>query len=378
MSEILNYLIEHQSEMEETLLKLVKAESPSTNKKLVDACGDVLQAEYEGLIGGQCERIEKEAVGDQFRFTIGSGDEQLLIIGHYDTVWDEGQLPIEQKDGKLYGPGTFDMKGGLTVSLWAMKALRELGYELNRKVVFLVSSDEEIGSEHSRELIEEEAKKSIYVFVPESSIPPNGDIKTARKGVGMYKMRIKGIPVHAGNAPDKGVNAIEELALQITDLSRLTNHQEGTTVTVGVVSGGTRSNVKAEYAEAEIDVRFITKEQGVRLDDQVRNRKPFLPEAIVEVDGGINRFPLERTEESARLFEEIREITLRHGYDLKEGLSGGGSDGNLTFAVGTPTIDGLGPVGDGPHARNEHVFLENLPYRAALMAELLLKHVKKD
>jgi glutamate carboxypeptidase len=283
-----------------------------------------------------------------------------------------------KEDGKLYGPGTFDMKGGVTVSLWAMKALKDLGYELNRKVVFLVTSDEEIGSDHSRPIIEEEAKKSLYVFVPESSIPPNGDIKTQRKGVGMYKMKIKGIPVHAGNAPDKGVNAIEELALQITDLSGLTNHQEGTTVTVGVVSGGTRSNVKAEYAEAEIDVRFITTEQGIKLDEQIRNRKPFIADAIVEVEGGINRYPLERTDKTEKLFQDIKEIAISHGYGLNEGLSGGGSDGNLTSAVGIPTIDGLGPVGDGPHARNEHVVLDNLPYRAALLAELLLKYIGKE
>lgn len=378
MTNILNYLIHSQQEIEETLLKLVKAESPSNNKALVDQCGDVLQEEFHRLVpDGEVTRIKKEKVGDQFKLTYGNGDKQILILCHYDTVWDQGALPIKREGNKLFGPGTFDMKGGLTTALWAFHTLNHFGITGDYRVAMFISSDEEIGSVESKQLIEVEARKSEWVYVPESSLPPDGKVKTARKGVGMYKMMIHGIPVHVGNEPRNGVNAIEELALQITDLSKLTNHDEGCTVTVGVVSGGSRSNVKAELAEAEIDLRFMTREQGETLNKLIINRKPFLSQAKIEVTGGINRYPLEKTDATIALYDELKEIAQHHGYELGEGLSGGGSDGNFTSGVGTPTIDGLGPIGDGPHARNEHVVLDNLPYRAALLAEALANKMRK-
>ncbi|TLS36266.1 M20 family metallopeptidase [Pseudalkalibacillus caeni] len=377
MSELLTYLKENEKDIEQTLLKLVTAESPSRNKALTDICGLVLKEEFDRLVGGKAETIIKEEVGNQYRFTYGTGDEseQILIIGHYDTVWDQGALPIRKENGKLYGPGAFDMKGGLTITFWALRALKEAGITGKRKIVVLVTSDEEIGSDHSRALIEEEAKKSVMVFVPESSISPDGAVKTARKGVGILKLKVYGKAVHAGIDPWSGVSAIDELALQIADLKKLDNKEDGISINIGKISGGTRTNVVAAYAEAEVDIRFEKKQQGDELEKAVLNRPVFIEGATVEMEGGINRYPLERTEKVVSLYEQLKEIAAEHGYILKEGKSGGGSDGNFTAGVGVPTIDGLGPVGDGAHAENEHIILENLPYRAALVAEVLKRNI---
>ncbi|MFZ3577608.1 M20 family metallopeptidase [Virgibacillus sp. DJP39] len=377
MTDILTYLKNNQKNIEETLLQLVEAESPSKNKQLTDQCGLILKQSFEELVGGGVETIEKEIVGNQYRFTYSNGteDEQLLIIGHYDTVWDQGTIPVKRENGKLFGPGTFDMKGGLTITLWALRALKELGYFGKRKVVFLVTSDEEIGSEHSRELIIEEAKKSSYVFVPESSISPSGGVKTFRKGMGIYKLVVHGKSVHAGIDPWSGASAVDELALQLADIKKLDNREEGISINIGTISGGTRTNVVAGYAEAAIDLRVRTKAQAEALEVAILNRPQFVEGTTVEVQGGINRYPLERTEVVLELFEQLKEIAVEHGYELEQGKSGGASDGNLTAGVETPTIDGLGPVGDGAHAENEHVVLENLPYRAALLAELIKRNL---
>lgn len=377
LSDMLSYLLARETEMEQTLITLMQAESPSTDKSLVDQCGQVLQAEFTRLVGGSVTRISQTHTGDCYRCTYGEGDEQILIIGHFDTVWDQGALPIEKRDGILYGPGAFDMKGGLTVALYAIHALAANHVTGNRKVVFLATSDEEIGSHASRELIEAEAKKSVCVLVPESSIPPNGDIKTARKGIADFTITVKGIPSHAGHDPRAGANAIEELALQIADLRQLTDIDAGISVNVGLISGGTRVNVKAEHAQAEVDLRFMTKEQGEAVAHKIMNRIPYIAGTTITVTGGINRYPLERTAQGVDLFVQLQSIAHAHGYEVNEGLSGGGSDGNFTAALGIPTVDGLGPVGDGAHARNEHVVVANLPYRAALLADFLRTNIHR-
>lgn len=375
MSDILQFLKKHQGEMENTLLTLVKAESPSNQKELSDQCGLQLKALFEELVGGRVEQIPKAKVGDQYRFSCGDGEEQILIIGHYDTVWDQGAIPIRKEGNLFYGPGAFDMKGGLTISLWALRAAKEHILQSGKKVVFLVTSDEEVGSEHSREIIEAEARKSSLVFVPESSISPNGDVKTARKGVAIYKLIISGKAVHAGINPWSGASAIDELAYQIADLKKLDNEAEGISINIGKISGGTRTNVVAGHAELELDFRFMKKEQGEALDKKIRNRPTFVEGTNVEITGGINRHPLERTDAVLELYQQLKEIAISHGYELGEGLSGGGSDGNFTAGVGVPTIDGLGPVGDGAHALHEHVDVTNLPYRAALLAEAMIKNL---
>jgi glutamate carboxypeptidase len=379
MTKILSYLKEHHTLITETLLKLTKAESPSHNKILVDHCGQVLSGEFERLIGGTTEIIENEKVGNQCKFTYGTGEEndQVLVIGHMDTVWDKGALPIKQEGNILYGPGVFDMKGGLTITLWALKALKETGAFCDRKITFLVTTDEEIGSDYSKEIILEEAKKSAVVFVPESSIGPDGAVKTERKGAGQFLLKIEGISAHAGINAWDGASAIEELAHQIIDLKKLANREEGISVNVGVIKGGTRGNVIAKEAVAEIDVRITKKEQAAKLVEQINNRPNFIKGTKVMVTGELERYPLERNEAVIHLYEELKEIAALHGYELKEGSSGGASDGNFTAGLGIPTIDGLGPIGEGAHSEDEHVDLANLPYRAALLAEIILKYANK-
>ncbi|WP_251553706.1 M20 family metallopeptidase [Neobacillus muris] len=376
MSIILNYLKEQQEAITETLFKLTESESPSIKKVLVDRCGEVLREEFEQLIGGTVEVIEKTEVGNQYKFTYGEGDEtnQVLVIGHMDTVWDEGALPIRKEGNILYGPGVFDMKGGLTITLWAIKALKENNVKLNKKITFLVTTDEEIGSEHSKEIILEEAQKSSVVFIPESSIAPDGAVKTERKGAGQFSMKIEGISAHAGINAWDGASAIEELAYQILDLKKLANRQEGISINVGTVSGGTRVNVIAKEAAADIDVRITKKAQAQALVKKIMDRPSFIEGTRIEINGKIERYPLERTDAVIQLYKDLKEIAASHGYELGEGSSGGASDGNFTAWLGIPTIDGLGPVGDGAHSDHEHVDLTNLPYRAALLAEIILKY----
>jgi glutamate carboxypeptidase len=379
MSKILNYLREQHFSITETLLKLTKAESPSHTKALVDQCGNVLRAEFEQLIGSSIEVIEKAEIGNQYKFTYGTEEEQeqVLVIGHMDTVWDQGALPIRQEGNILYGPGVFDMKGGLTITLWALKALKETGADLKRNVTFLVTTDEEIGSEYSREIIMEEAKKSSVVFVPESSIGPDGAVKTERKGAGQFLLEIEGISAHAGINAWDGASAIEELTHQILDLKKLANREEGISVNVGVIKGGTRCNVIAKEATAEIDVRITKRSQAEPLTERLFNRPTFVNGTKTKVTGKIERFPLERTDAVIQLYEDLKQIAASHGYDLREGSSGGASDGNFTAGLGIPTIDGLGPVGEGAHSENEQVDLANLPYRAALLAEIIYKYANK-
>lgn len=377
MTRILDYLKEHQKGMEETLLRLVNAESPSHQKKLVDRCGEVLMDEFTKLVGGEIQIIEKQTVGNQYLFTYGPKDcnEQILIIGHLDTVWDEEALPIKMEEDILYGPGVFDMKGGLTISLWAMKALKEFHTIGDKKVVLLVTSDEEIGSVHSKEIIIQEARKSSFVLVPESSIEPDGKVKTERKGAANFRLEVKGITGHAGINAWDGASAIEELAYQIVDLKKLANREEGISINIGIVSGGTRANVIAKDAVAQIDVRFMKREHAQLLTKQIMNRPVFVDGTSTIVTGEIERFPLERNEKVISLYQDLREIALKHGYVLEEGSSGGASDGNFTAGVGIPTIDGLGPIGGGAHSDNEHIILSNLPVRSALLTEMLAKHL---
>lgn len=379
LSNILAYLQDHQQEMENTLLRLVEAESPSRNKDLADICGVVLKNEFEHLVDGNVKIIEKEQVGNQYLFTYGRGDEteQILIIGHYDTVWNKGALPIKRENGRLYGPGTFDMKAGLTITLWAIKALKEMNFFGDRKIVFFVSSDEEIGSEHSREMIEAEARKSEIVYVPESSVYPNASVKTSRKGVAWFKLTVKGISGHAGIDPWSGVSAIDELALQMVEIKKLANRDKEISINIGTITGGTRPNVIAKEAVAEIDVRFQTKEDAKEIEKHILARKPIINGTTLTIEGGINRFPLERNDAVIDLYKQLREIARKHGYELGEASSGGASDGNFTAGLGIPTIDGIGPDGDGAHSEHEHVVLANLPYRAALLAEALKLNMKK-
>jgi glutamate carboxypeptidase len=291
-----------------------------------------------------------------------------------DTVYDVGTLermPFRVRGGRAYGPGTFDMKGGLVIALFALDALRRAGLSPRKRVVCLWTTDEEIGSESSRAIIEREAKRSDAVLVLEPATGPEGRAKTARKGVGDVEMVVTGRAAHAGLNPEAGVNAVHELALQIARVMEFGEPRRGITVNVDVVEGGTRSNVIAERARAMVDLRVSQARDAARLARKFRALRPILPGAKLEVHGGINRPPMERTPGVERLFRHAQRLAREMDISLGESFVGGGSDGNFTAALGVPTLDGLGAAGEGAHSPGENILVEKLPERVALVAGLL-------
>ena len=279
-------------------------------------------------------------------------------------------MPFRVRGGKAYGPGTFDMKGGIVQALYALEALQEEPGALRKRVVFLWTSDEEIGSETSRKTIEQEARRSDAVLVLEPSFGARGLLKTARKGVGKAELLVHGRASHAGLAPQEGVNAVHELARQIARIEQWNDLRRGITVNADIVEGGTRVNVIAERARAVLDLRALTIPDMHQLERKLRGLRAVLPGARLEVRGGFNRAPLER-KVSAALFARARRLAREMGLVLGECTAGGGSDGNLTGALGVPTLDGLGAVGDGAHSAHEHLVLQRMPERAALLGALL-------
>jgi glutamate carboxypeptidase len=364
-------------EMLSTLQRLVLAESPSFEKEPADRCCDILAAEWHKR-GARVERIAQKIRGDQLRVTWWPQKSrpagQILVLGHYDTVYSSGDLakmPFRVSGGKAYGPGIFDMKAGLTQALFALDALKQTKVPLRNRLVFLWTSDEEIGSDASRKLIETEARRSDAVFVLEPSLGPKGLIKTARKGVGEAELIVTGRASHAGLAPEEGVNAVHELSRQITRIQEWNDLRRGVTVNADVIEGGTRVNVIAERARAVLDLRALRVSDMRRIERKLHALRPILPGAKLEVRGGFNRAPLER-KSSAALFAKAKGLAAQMGLSLGECTAGGGSDGNLTAAVGAPTLDGLGAVGHGAHSADEHILINTMPARAALLAALLL------
>ena len=356
----------------ETAEALGRLESPSTDKAAVDRCGRELAARLEAL-GSRVERLHRERAGDHVRAEIGRGDRQVLLLGHFDTVWPIGQLarmPIRREEGRLHGPGLFDMKAGIALGMAAARALVERGGDPGRRIVMLWTTDEEIGSQTSRAAIEEEARRSDAVLVLEPSLP-GGAVKTSRKGCGEFEIVVSGVAAHAGIDPGKGASAIHEIARQIAAVERLQDPAGGVSVNVGLISGGSRPNVVAEEARAVVDVRAPRIEDARRIESALAALAPVDPRTRVVVRGGFDRPPLERGPGVARLYERARDIAGRLGRTLGEGGTGGGSDGNFTAALGVPTLDGLGAVGDGAHALHEHVIIKELPWRAALLAALI-------
>lgn len=369
---LLRYCEAHGAWLRETIETLVRLESPSTNKMAVDRCGADLARRLCEL-GGTVATIAQPARGNHVRAEFSGSGRQVLVLGHLDTVWDVGTLsrmPLREEDGRLHGPGVFDMKSGIGVALLAIRATRELGAPAVPRVVVLFTSDEEIGSGTSRVLIEEEARRSAAVLVLEPSLP-GGAAKTSRKGCGEFEVLVHGVSAHAGVDPGKGASAIHELARQIIAIEALQNPAGGVTLNVGLVHGGTRSNVVAAEARAVIDVRVPTMAEAARVEQAVRALRPQTAGTRLEVRGGLGRPPLERGPHVASLYERARIAAALLGRELGEGATGGGSDGNFTAALGVPTLDGLGPAGGGAHAEDEHVQLDDLPWRAAFLAALL-------
>jgi glutamate carboxypeptidase len=370
---VLAYLRDHLSDMTALLVQLVEMESPSNSKSLLDRLA-VFLAEQLSAVGARVEPLVQSKAGDHVRARWDGDEGGVLLLCHMDTVWEAGTLarrPVRVDDGRLYGPGAFDMKGGIVNVLWAIRALRELNAFPNRRVTLLITSDEEIGSRTSRPMIEAEAVSHDAVFVMEPAQPPNAALKTSRKGVGVYRVSITGRSAHAGVDHEKGINAIEELAHQILAIQRFTDYAAGTTVNVGVVDGGTRSNVVPEEATARVDVRVVNAAEAERIDEKMRGLKPHLDGARIQISGGVNRPPMNRTPEIASLFGQAEVLAVGMGLHIAEAGSGGGSDGNFTAALGVPTLDGLGVVGDGGHANHEHVVLASMPERAALLAAMI-------
>src|SRR5713226_6960896 len=372
----LQFLKPRLPQMLATLRRFVTVESPSLEKAAADRCCDVIAEEWNKH-GARVERIAQKHRGDILRVTHAPGKSrpsgQLMVLGHYDTVYSSGTLqkmPFRVSAGKAYGPGTFDMKAGIVQALFALQALRQAGIPLSKRLVFLWTSDEEIGSEASRKLLEAEARRSDAVFVLEPSFGPSGLLKTARKGVGQAKLIVHGRASHAGLAPQEGINAIHELAQQLARIEGWNDFRRGVTINAGVIEGGTRTNVIPERARAVLDLRALRGSDMRRIERRLQALRPFHRGARLEITGGFDRPPLER-KRSAALFARAKSIGKQINLSLGEFTVGGGSDGNFTAALVIPTLDGLGAVGDGAHSLREHVLINTMPARAALLAALL-------
>jgi glutamate carboxypeptidase len=379
---LLQQLTPRLPEMLSVLRKYVVTESPSLEKVAVDRCCAVIANPWSRLKGARIERIAQKHRGDHLRITWtppASGQKrptgQLLVLGHYDTVYDSGTLrkmPFRISGGKAYGPGTFDMKAGIVQALFAAEALQHLpaGTQPQKRIVFLWTSDEEIGSESSRKLIETEARRSDAVFVLEPSYGPRGALKTERKGVGEAELTVHGRASHAGLAPQDGINAIHEISRQIARLETWNDLRRGVTINAGTIEGGSRTNVIPEAARVQLDLRARTIADMRKLERRLRSLKPELKGSRLEITGGFSRAPLER-KMSAALFTRAKALAAEMNLALQECAVGGGSDGNFTAAAGVPTLDGLGAVGDGAHSTHEHILTKTMPQRAALLAALL-------
>jgi len=369
---LLDYCLANHDWLLELIEALVAIESPSDDPAAVNRCGAELASRLEAM-GGRITRVPSATAGEHLRASFGSGSRQILMLGHFDTVWPVGQLarmPLKREGGKLFGPGVFDMKAGIGLAMLAARAVIDRGIPDGCQIAMLWTTDEEIGSNTSRALIEAEATKSEAVLVFEPSLP-GGGLKTSRKGVGQFELIARGVSAHAGLDPGKGVNAIRELAHQIIAIDAIQDPAHGVTLTAGIVAGGTRANVVPDEARATIDARANTRADADRVQRTMRALKPIVPGASVEVTGGFARPPLERTAAVERLFNEAKKVAAGIGIELKEGSAGGGSDGNFTAALGIPTLDGFGAIGDGAHAIHEHVEIDALVPRAATIAGVL-------
>lgn len=374
--ELLRVLKPQLPEMLRTLRRFVTTESPSVEKAAADRCCNVVAKEWRNS-GAHVERIHEKYRGDHLRVIFALDQPraagQLLVLGHYDTVYSTGTLkgmPFRISGGKAYGPGIFDMKAGIVQALFALQALQRAKLRLHKQIAFLWTSDEEIGSESSRKLIEAEAKRSDAVFVLEPSLGPRGLIKTARKGVGEAQLIVQGRASHAGLAPEEGINAVHELAAQLTRIEKWNDARRGISINADIVEGGTRTNVIAERARAVLDLRALRASDMRSVERRLHALRPVHKGAKLKITGGFDRPPLER-KMCGVLFGRAKSLAKQMNLSLGECTAGGGSDGNFTGALGIPTLDGFGAVGDGAHSDHEHILINTMPARAALLAALL-------
>lgn len=349
---------------------LVETESPSHDKAAVDRVGFIV-AEEARKLGAQVEVIPNQETGDHVLSRWGSGKDGILLLCHMDTVFPLGTLqktPFREDGDKIFGPGTLDMKAGIVIALAAIEQAQQQG--LKRPITLLCTSDEEIGSHTSRELIETLAKESALALIMEGALL-DGSLKTWRKGVGSLWVTVKGRAAHSGGDHQAGRNAIEEMAHQVIAIQRLTDYSKQTTVNVGVIQGGTVSNVVPEEASIEVDIRVMQSGEWERIEAEVKNLKPVLDGTSIEITGGLNRPPMPFDELMKSTFEKAKGIASKIGIELKAGGTGGASDGNFIAPLGIPVLDGMGAVGEGYHSEREFIFANSMEQKANLIAVLL-------
>ena len=366
-------------ELKSLLKLLVETESPSHDKAAVDRVGAIV-AEEARKLDAQVEIIPNEETGDHVlaRFESlspegreGKGEDSIVLLCHMDTVFPLGTLPkipYHEADGKIFGPGTLDMKAGIVISLAAIEEARKNG--MTRPVLLLCTSDEEIGSLTSREHIERLAKESALVLVLEGGLV-DGSLKTWRKGVGEFWVKVHGRAAHAGGDHEKGRNAIEEMAHQVITIQKLTDYSKQTTLNVGVIQGGTVSNVVPEEAIIQVDVRVMQSGEWERLESEMRKLKPVLNGTLIEITGRLNRPPMPFDDKMKATFERAKNIATTFGMDLTAGGTGGASDANFVAPLGIPVLDGMGAVGEGYHSEREYIFEDSLEQKAKLIRALL-------
>jgi glutamate carboxypeptidase len=372
MDQLLTYAKRKQNDIIALTRELVECESPSDSPEDIGRFVDLFAAKVSDI--ADCKKIPGGHLQCTFRLPGTKKSGQILALGHSETVYPLGTLakmPFRKSKGRLWGPGVLDMKSGIAFFVFAMRALRDLNMPVNRKVLLQLNSDEEVGSESSRPLTEKEARRSAAVLVLEPGQGMNGMLKTARKGVGDYIVTVKGKAAHAGVDFASGASAIVELARQIEKIAEFTQQDRGITVNPGVISGGTRTNVIAAEARVEVDIRIARAKDEAALHNKFQSLKPVDKRCTVTVTGGLNRPPMERTAGVAALFAKAKSLAQDLGVELQESSTGGGSDGNFTAALGIPTLDGLGGVGEGAHAPNESILVDRIADRTALLAKLV-------
>ncbi len=370
------FTIEHFSSKLPDMLSLlhsfVEIESPTDDKNAVDRLGQLI-AEKAQQLGAQTKRYPQSSAGDHWTFQWGTGKPTFLLLTHMDTVYPLdtlNEMPLLEKEEKLYGPGVLDMKAGIVIAISAVLSLIETSRKLNRRITLLCTSDEETGSGTSRTLIERLAGQHKLVLCLEPALS-DGSLKTWRKGTGLIRMETLGRSAHAGSEPELGVNAILEMTYQLQKVVELADTNAGTTMNIGRIQGGTRSNVVPERCKSIVDIRIKTAEEQIRVDEALRKMKPVLDDAQVRIQCEWNRPPMIRDRQMDETFSRAKSIAMELGIQLSEGGTGGGSDANFVASLGVPVLDGLGAIGEGAHSRNENIHIASLPERAALLAALI-------
>lgn len=378
MIDALSYLKSRRSYWKNLLREMVEIESPTEDAQAVTRMGEWISERVSPY--AHVRFFAGKPYGSHLRCEFKSrrtlAQRKIVVLGHLDTVWPSGTLrgmPFREEDGRLYGPGVFDMKGGISSFLMAMETIRELGLTPAAKICLLLVADEEMGSLSSRNLTEKTCRDADAVFVLEPAMGPEGKLKTARKGTGFFRVTVQGRPAHSGIDFEAGASAVLEIARQVETVAEFTNLAKGITVNPGILHGGTKTNVVAAEAELRGDLRFWKTRDGESLIRKFERLKAFDKRCTVIVDASLNRPALERTPSVKRYFKHAKSIAAELGLTLEEASTGGASDGNFVSALGVPVLDGLGAVGDGAHAAHEHIRFDQMPERAALLASLLTR-----